>query len=241
MNWVKQNINLLFPLVGIVFLSLLLFNQCEKVADLKQDIESTNNFWENEEKQWISRDSIRAHDIAEMEMNLMTEASARQLLEDEFNRFKKIQSHVRTETITRVDSFFIPYDRDTIDLLSLYDSLIPIDTVNKHFIQIPKSVSYSDTWFAFAGNVDSIGLTIDSLRMINKFDVTIGWKKPDKPLKFLRRKEPVVELISYNPYTEVNYVNNIVVQNSQGSSLVEKIAFAGGGFVAGFVAGQIKQ
>ena len=241
MNWIKENINFLFSIAGIIVLSLLLFNQCEHVADLERDIESTNSFWENEEKQWVSRDSIKAHDIAEMKMNLMTESSARQLLEEEFERFKDIQSHVRTEVITRVDSFLIPYTPDSADILAMYDSLIPIDTVNKHFIQIPKGVSYSDTWFAFDANIDSIGLTIDSMRMINKFDVTIGWKKPDKPLKFLRKKEPVVELISYNPYTEVNYVNNIVIQNRQGSSLVEKIATFGGGFVAGYVTGQIKQ
>lgn len=241
MRWLKENIAFALCIAGCIVLSLFLFQECEHNSDLKRDLESTNNFWETEKEQWISRDSIKTHDIAEMEQNLMSEISARKLLEEEFKRFKEIQSHVRSELITRIDTMFIPYDPDSNNIINDYTDCIPIDTVRKYFLQTPKGVGYNDTWFAFSGTVDSIGLTIDSLSMINKFDVTIGWKKPDKPFKFLRKKQPVVELISYNPYTKVNYVNNIVVDKKE-SIFNSKLAYAIYGTAAGIVIGtQIKK
>jgi len=240
MRWLKENIVYSLCIAGCIVLSLLLLQKCEYASDLERDLEATNNFLEIEKQQSISRDSIYAHDVAEMNMNLMSEVSARKLLEDEFNRFKEIQSHVRTETKTRIDTLFIPYTADTFSIVSLYDSLIPIDTVNKYFIQTPKDVSYSSVWFAFDGSVDSIGLTIDSLSTINKFDVTIGWKKPDKPFKFLRKKQPIVELTSYNPYTEVNYINNVVVEKKN-NIFTSKVAMFLYGLTGGIIVGtQIK-
>jgi len=242
MKWLKRNIVPSALLAVSIVLSLFLFQECEHTSQLEQDLEATNNFLEIEKQQSISRDSIHAQDIVEMKQNLMSEVSARMLLEEEFERFKEISSHVRTETVTRIDTMFIAYNpSDTNDIINDYTDCIPIDTVRAYFIQTPKGINYADTWFAFSGTVDSIGLTIDSMSMVNKFDVTIGWKKPDKPFKFLRRKEPVVELISYSPYTQVNYINNIVVDKKE-SIFNSKLAWAVYGTTAGIIIGtQIKK
>jgi hypothetical protein len=240
-RWLKENIAFTLCIAGCVALSLLLLRTCEEKSDLERDLDSVVSFMETEELQSISRDSIHAEDIYLMSQNLMTEKSARILLEKEFENFKTIQSHVRTETVTRIDSFFIEYDPDSSDILADYSDYIPVDTVNKYFIQTPKGISYDDTWFAFDGSVDSIGLTIDSLSMINKFDVTIGYKKPDKPFKFLRRKQPVVELTSYNPYTKVNYVNNVVVEKQKGSIFKSRLAMFIYGGIGGYAIAKLNQ
>jgi len=241
MRWIKENIAFCLCIAGCIVLSLFWLRECEHSSDLERDLESTNNFWETEKEQMISRDSIHIHDMKEMEQNLMSEVSARILLEEEFERFKEISSHVRTETVTRIDTMFIAFDPDSNNIINDYTDCIPVDTVRAYFIQTPKGVGYADTWFAFSGTVDSIGLTIDSLSMINKFDVTIGWKKPDEPFKFLRKKQPVVELVSYNPYTKVNYINNIVVDNKE-SIFNSKAAWAIYGATAGVIIGtQIKK
>ena len=239
MRWNLKNIVSISGIVGCVVLSLLLFQTCENNSDLKRDLDSTKNFLDVEKDQRISRDSIHAQEMYEMEQNLMSEISARKLLEEEFKRFKEIQSHVRAELITRVDAMFIPYDPDSNNIINDYADCVPMDTVRKYFIQASKEVNYGDTWFAFSAIVDSLGLTIDSMSMINKFDVTIGWKKPDKPFKFLRKKQPVVELISYNPYTKINYVNNITVEGKQGG-ILGNILSAGAGFAAGCGVAKIK-
>lgn len=241
MRWLKENIAFTLCIAGCVVLSLVLFRSCEEKNRLEKDIESVVSFMETEELQMISRDSIHAEDIYVMSQNLMAEKTARILLGDEFNNYKELQSHVRTETITRIDSFFIAYNPDSNDVLADYSDYIPIDTVNKYFIQTPKGLNYNDTWFAFSGSVDSIGLTIDSLSMMNKFDVTIGYKKPDKPLKFLRRKQPVVELTSYNPYTKINYVNNVVVEKKKGSIFTSKPAMLIYGAAGGYVISKLNQ
>lgn len=241
MKWIKENIAFTVCIALAIVLSLFLFQECEHSSDLERDLKSTYNFLDIEKTQSISRDSVHAHDIKVMEQNIMSEEAARMLLEKEFERFKEIQSHVRSEITTRIDTFFIPYDSSTNDIILDYDGYMPIDTVRKYFVQIPKGVNYADTWLAFSGSIDSIGLSIDSMSMINKFDITIGWKKPDKPFKFLRRKQPIAEIVSYNPYTKVNYVNNIVVDKKTGNIFTSKAAFAIYGATAGIIVGtQIK-
>ena len=77
--------------------------------------------------------------------------------------------------------------------------------------------------------------------MINKFDVTIGWKKPDKSFKFLRKKIPVVELISYSPYSKINYVNNVVVDDNKSNIFTSKPAMVVYGAAAGYIFAKINQ
>lgn len=240
MRWLKENIVSSLCIVGCIVLSLFLLQECKNSSNLRQNLNSTSSFLEIEKQQSISRDSIHAQDVKIMEQNLMSETAARILLQDEFERFKEISSHVRAETITRIDTMFIVYESESDDIINEYTDCIPIDTVRAYFIQSPKRVRYADTWFAFAGIVDTIGLNIESMSMVNKFDVTVGWKKPDKPFKFLRRKKPVVELTSYNPYTKVNYVNNIVVENRQSNLFTNVILPSAAGFVAGYGVAKIK-
>jgi hypothetical protein len=49
----------------------------------------------------------------------------------------------------------------------------------------------------------------------NKIDAILGWQKPDKPLKFLRKAEPVVKINSYNPYSRIGAINNLVVEDER--------------------------
>lgn len=240
MNWLKRNIIYLGLLIAGFVLCGILFNQCEQIDQLESDLTASDTFREIEKQQSISRDSIHVEDMKEMKQNLMSEKASRVLLEDEFNRFKIVQSHVRFESKTRIDTMYIPYVVDSTDRFAQYDSCIPLDTVKAHFLPVPKKVIYNDNWFSFNSTLGMEGLTIDSMSMANKFDVTIGWKKPDKPFKFLRRKQPVVELISYNPYTSINYVNNVVVEK-KGSIFTSKPAmFMYGGAVV-FIGTKLKQ
>ena len=74
--------------------------------DLEREIVSVKNFMEEEKNQSISRDSIHAEEIKIMKQNIVEEKTARILLEEEYERFKSIESHVRFESITVVDSVF---------------------------------------------------------------------------------------------------------------------------------------
>lgn len=233
MEWIKRNIVMVLCFVGVAILGMFLLKECEHSKELEDEVNAVNDFWEGEEAQWISRDSIQAQDIAQMQQNLMTETSARILLEEEFKRFKSINSQVRAEIITMIDTV-IEYRDIENNIVDNYQDCIPVDTVKEHFIQIPRIASLEDQWMKIYTTIDT-ALMIDSLFFINKFDVTIGYKKPDKPLKFLRRKEPVVELISYSPYSKVNYVNNIVVKDKPGTPIDEILIGTGAGILGFFV------
>jgi len=186
------------PWVLLIIMALMYFNSLSNNADLEREIVSVKTFLEAEKDQLISRDSINAVETKNIQQNLVEEKTARILLAEEYNRFKSIKSHVRFESVTVIDSVFIPITRT--------------DTL-KEYSDCGGDLALNDGWMNFSGEVDSSGLHIDSLSFINKFDVTIGKKKSDKPFAFLRKKEYTVELISYNPYTEINYVNNIVVDD----------------------------
>lgn len=209
------------------------------MSDMERDHLSEISFWENELTQSISRDSIVAQDFVEMNQNLMSEKKAREILQEEFDRFKKISAHVRFESQTRIDTLRIRYDHYDTIILNDYTDYVPIDTVKKYFIQIPKKVSFKDQWMSLNATVDTV-FQMDSMKFMNKFDVTIGYKKPDKPFKFLRKKEPVVELISYSPYTSVNYVNNITVEDKKSSIFLSPVATAIYGIGIGFGIGKLK-
>lgn len=237
MEWIKKNIALVFCFVGIAVLLMFLLKECEHNKELEDEVNTVNAFLDIEKQSSFDRDSIHAHDIKEMEQNLLTETSARILLEEEFQRFKKIQSHTRFESTSGIREVLVPFEvHDTvIQIVNNYVDAIPVDTVKKYFIQIPK-IAKLDTsdWFQLYTTIDT-ALTIDSLFFINKFDVTIGYKKPDKPFKFLRKKVPTVELISYSPYTTLNYVNNITVKGKPGTPIEEILSAAGGGVLGFFI------
>jgi len=189
--------------------------------NLEREVVSVKNFLEEEKNQSISRDSIHAEEIKIMKQNIVEEKTARALLEEEYERFKSIESHVRFESITLVDSVFIPFTKT--------------DTL-KEYSDCGGDLAFNDGWMNLDAEVDSSGLHIDSLSFINKFDITIGRKKSDKPFSFLRKKEYTVELISYNPHTQVNYVNNIIVDEGNNiKPLRSKLAI----FIYGVTAGAI--
>ena len=225
----KDRSKISFLVIGLLVVSLcgVIFSQCKRNNQLQQDAESQANFYEAEKNQMINRDTIQAHQIIDMKQNLISEISAREVLEKEFERFKEIQSHVRFESYTKIETLRVAYNDPNINILADYTDYIPVDSVKKYFIQIPRELKHDDDWFEFYGTVDQDHFMIDSLSFINKFDVTIGKKKSDKSFAFLRKKEYTVELVSYNPYTTVPYINNIVVDNEK-KNLSVPIAFGAG-------------
>jgi len=211
---------------------LFAMKECSHANELEAEVNAVNTFLDIEKQQAIQDSVLHAEDIEEMNQNLMSEISARILLEKKFEEFQSIQSHVKAEIITRIDTV-IQYEKIESPIVENWNDCIPVDTVKEYFIQIPRKAKIEDDWMKLYTTIDT-ALMIDSMILLNKFDVTIGYKKPDKPLKFLRRKQPVVELKSYSPYSQVNYVNNIVVKGKPDGVFTSKPAIFGYGFVAGF-------
>lgn len=222
----------------MMVLSLLIFRECHHFSNeksIRKDYRNSIRFLEQEKKQLHDSDSLKAEEIVIVRQNL---ASAR-IASDVLNHnFKRLESLVKLEskTILRDVELKYVYIHDTtyIDRLVM-DGELDTSFLNDHYIRIPSKVSKKDEWMSFDATVDKT-FKIDSLSMYNKFDAYLGYKKPDKPLKFLRKAEPVLELKSYSPYTKIAYVNNIVVEDKKkGKFLTSKPAMFLYGIGTGFI------
>lgn len=188
---------------------------------------------EKEKEQMIQSNGLLVQEISVVNQNLVSSTKKVKELSQQFDNYKKIQSHVKAEILSKIEGIVIPVV--TVDKpIYLSDTGCTDNKIIKeHFIQIPSKVNFSDTWISFNGTIGK-QFTIDSLFMINKFDVTIGEKKVGKKMLIFNDYEPIVELKSYNPYTTIPYVNNIIVEEKRGK-IIKPITLIAVGFATGFL------
>ena len=155
-----------------------------------------------------------------MKQNVISERVAKEHFKKELKGYKDINSFMKSEVMTSIRSLEAKYDEsigDEFDGIAITDdNYIHKDIVEKNFLRVPKSFSYEDEWTSINGTVLKKSTIIDSIDIFNKFDAIIGTKKSEKSFSWLRKKDPVIELKSYNPNTKINYVNNITVDTKKG-------------------------
>ena len=199
-------------------------------------------FKDGERNQMKRSLDLKVSETAVMKQNLMSQKVAMEQLEDELKGYKSINAYLKSEVITSVKNLEAKYDEDNkkqFDGIKMKDGkYIHMDDVNKNFVRVPKTFSYKDDWMALNGTVKKESTNIDSLGIFNKFDAIIGYKKPEGTFGFLKKKSPVVELKSYNPYTKINYVNNVTIKgddNKAKNILLSRPAF----FIYGIIGGKV--
>lgn len=212
-------------IISIVFLFLILFgwreysHYMEKLT-IVRDYNSAIDFKDAEKGQLKNSLDLKVADEFIMKQNLISEKVAKEQLKEELKGYKDLTAYMKSEVITSIRNLEAKYDdKDSdpfigIDLLD--GDYIHKNIVDKNFVRAPKSFSYKDDWMSFEGTVNRKSTALDSLYLLNKFDATIGYVRPDTTFGWLRKKTPVVSLKSYNPYTKIVYVNNVVVDNGKG-------------------------
>ena len=88
----------------------------------------------------------------------------------EIKRLKEVNAQVVVNTITQIDSVFVPFYVDTTSIV-LNDSIVDMD----NFIQVPQIFSLDKEWFSFGGQITKTGLLMDSLSFRN--ELTHEYKK----------------------------------------------------------------
>jgi hypothetical protein len=189
---------------GLSFLLAVSFviNQaasCNKIAEVSSEYEDQISFLEKENAQLISHRDMAVHESIRMRQHIISQDKAMNLLGKEFESFKKLQSVTKAELLTEIKNVKVPYVVDTV----YNKDTMYIDTTNRFMM--------NNEWASIDGRVFDNYVFIDSLRFVNKFDVAIGYKKKG----LFKKAEPIVQLNSYNPYTTVPYVNNIVVKENK--------------------------
>lgn len=231
--------------LAVVFAMILLQRECSHAAekkDIKQSYDAVIAFKDGERNQIKQSLDLKVQDSVVMAQNIMSNKVAMEQLEGELNGYKNINAYLKSEVITSVKNLEAKYNevnKNQFDGIQVKDGkYIHMDDVDKNFIRIPRTFSYKDDWMALNGTVKKESTIIDSLGMFNKFDAVIGYKRPEGTFGFLKKKSPVVELKSYNPYTKINYVNNITIKGDDSKAkniLLSKPAF----FIYGVIGGKV--
>ena len=111
------------------------------------------------------------------------------------NDFNNIESQVRVETRTQIDSVFIPFERVKIDSQVVYQCF------DRKFKLV------TDEYGIF-GITKQEGVLLDSLYFDGGLAITIGTKSAG----FLKKAEPVVEVKYTNPYIRTKSMQNVVIK-----------------------------
>lgn len=138
--------------------------------------------------------------IVEQDQIILTQKDAISHNLLEIKRLKKIKSQVVINTITKIDSVFVPYVMDSTNT----------DTLRAdNYIIIPKKFSLTDNWYSINGSIFKEGLLIDTLSFNNEMTLTIG----NKSTGFLRKTQPIVLVEYSNPYVNTTSMQNIIIKD----------------------------
>lgn len=230
-------------ILNVVLIALLVIGatfSINKMSEVSSDFDSVKNFMEQEKDQLIQTNGLMVQEIKTINQNLVSSDERIKELSKELSEYKEISSFTKAELLSEIKDITIEFEPDGTLVIPHYvpdTNCVPIDSVNKYYIQTPKKVRFSDQWVTFGATVNKNSLTLDSLSMINKFDITIGERVTGKKLLVFNKKEPVVDLKSYNPYTKVASLNNITVETKKAKPIT-KVLTAAGLIGIGFVAGK---
>lgn len=189
--------NLLIGLL-IVCVILLVCGYANTKADLSS-FKSQIGKLEFKEQKYLETISENGNKIAEQEQIILTQTQAidNNLLEIE--RLKKVSAQVVVNTITQIDSVFVPFYVDTTIT----------DSVDYDFIKVPQMFSLQNEWYSLGGNINKSGLLLDSLSFNNELKITLG----NRSEGILKPTTPLVLVEYSNPYVSTTGLQNIVIQN----------------------------
>lgn len=200
---------------------------------MKSDISAYKSFIEAEKGQLINSNDLVVQEVKKMQQNQLNSDQQIKELSKELGEYKKIQSYVKAEILSEIKDIEIPYKYINTNVYLPDTGCIDVDIVRDSFVPMGSKVEFNDRWVSFSGTVGK-QFNIDSLSMLNKLDVTIGYEKS----KWYKKAEPTVTLNSYSPYSSVPYMNNLIVKEPKGR-FIKKLVFGSILFSAGAVTNKI--
>jgi len=195
---ILKNKNLLLALL-LVFSILLVCGWVYERAELKEYKDQMLKFEHNEQKFLETLDE-NGSKIVEQEQIILSQKDAIDNHLVEIKNLKKIKSQVIVNTITKVDSVFIPFVSDT----TIKDTLV-LD----NYILVPQKFSLLEEWYSFDGTIKKGGVLLDSISFNNELSLTIG----NKSMGFLKKSKPIVLVEYSNPYVSTTGMQNIIIKD----------------------------
>jgi len=164
--------------------------------------------------------------IAQQEQVILTQKQAISNGLIAYVDLKNIQSQVRVRTVTKLDSVFIPFIKDS--LVTQHDTIY-IDT-NQHIADLttPKQFKISREFFNIGGHIKPFGVVLDSLNIFNQTNVSVGMKSQG----FFKKPLPVVKVEHSNPYIKTVGLSNVIIKDEK-KFYDRKLFWFGLGLVSG--------
>jgi hypothetical protein len=189
----------MISLVSIRSCSLKEFELEKTSTDFKLKLSAQESEFETELNE-------KGEEVARQSQLLASERQLKSAAIEELENFKKVNSHTRVTTVTKIKKVYVPMETVSareIDFTGL-DSTEVGDSI--------KIFRVLDEWYGVSGKVLNSGILFDSITFKNELVTTIGWQK-EKGLKNLFKKpNPVVEVVNKNPYSKIVKMNNIIVE-----------------------------
>jgi hypothetical protein len=195
---ILKNKNLLLALL-LIFSILMVCGWVYERAELKEYKDQMLKF-ELDEQKYLEAISEDGTFLAEQEQIILSQKDAIDNHLIEIKNLKKIKSQVIVNTITKVDSVFIPFVSDT----TIKDTLV-LD----NYIFVPQRFSLLDEWYSFDGTIKKGGVLLDSISFNNELSLTIG----NKSMGFFKKSKPIVLVEYSNPYVRTTAMQNIIIKD----------------------------
>lgn len=192
----KKNGLIVLLLIVILLLVCGYYTSRAELSDFKSQILK----FDLKEQKYIETIGENGERIVEQEQIILSQkdAIANNLLE--IKRLKKIKSQVIVNTITQIDSVFVPFVMDSTS----NDTL-----TNDNYIIIPKRFALTEQWYRLNGSINKEGLLIDTLNFNNELTLTIGQKSQG----LFKKSKPIVLVEYSNPYVNTTSMQNIIIKD----------------------------
>ena len=202
MSWLWKRKTLLIVLL-LLFSILLVCGWANTRTELLAFKSQISKF-DLKEQKYLETIDDNGNRIAEQEQIILSQDDAINNNLLEIKRLKEVNAQVVVNTITQIDSVFVPFYVDTTSI-ALNDSIVDLD----NFIQVPQIFSLEREWFSFGGKITKTGLLMDSLSFRNELTLTLG----NKSNGILKAPTPLVLVEYSNPYVHTTGLQNIVIKN----------------------------
>ena len=192
----KKNGLIVLLLIVILLMVCGYYNSRAELSDFKRQMSK----FELKEQKYLETISENGSRIVEQEQIILSQndALANNLLE--IKRLKEIKSQVIVNTITQIDSVFVPFVTD-----STSNDTLGLD----NYIIVPKRFSLAEQWYNINGSINKTGLLIDTLNFNNELSLTLG----NKSQGIFKKPQPIVLVEYSNPYVRTTSMQNIVIKN----------------------------
>lgn len=197
----RKTLVIVLLLVGVCLLVCGYASSLAELSHFKNQV-SKLEFDKQRYEETIAENGSR---IVEQEQLILSQKDAIALKVLEINRLKKVKSQVIVNTITQIDSVFIPFTESDTILIASNDTLDSTGT----YLRVPKPFSLNTEWYGITGVVNNQGVNLDSLSFSNKMKLTIGSKSQG----LFKKPLPIVLMENENPFVQTTGMQNIVIEN----------------------------